>query len=50
MPRTPKTTAPTVKVGGAVSDGLGGWLPKGAKLEGADKDTLASLRAKGLVD
>lgn len=50
MPRTPKSDAPTVKVGGAVSDGAGGWLPKGAMIEGASKDTLASLRAKGLID
>lgn len=53
MTRTPKTAAPkapTVKVGGVISDGCGGYLPKGATIEGASKETLASLRAKGLID
>ena len=51
MPRTPKTpVGPTVKVGGVISDGCGGYLAKGAKIEGASKETLTSLRAKGLID
>ena len=50
MPRKAKDkpAGPKVKVEGTISDGEGGFLPKGAELpEGCDVD---SLKAKGLVD
>lgn len=43
-----KADQPKVLVDGAVSDGKGGYLPKGHVLD-VPADTLASLRAKGLA-
>lgn len=40
---------PTVLVAGVISDGKGGYLPKGAKLDEASAETIASLRAKGFA-
>ena len=44
---TKKTVAVTVKVESAVSDGKGGFLAKGAKVEAAED--MKSLKDKGLV-
>lgn len=48
--KKPDPKRATVKVAGAISDGKGGYLPKGAALEGVSDATLASLKAKGLAE
>ena len=42
--------AATVKAADAVHDGKGGFYPVGAVIDCADDESLASLKAKGLVD
>lgn len=46
--RPAKAKGPVVKVGGAISDGKGGFFAKGATLP-EDCD-VKSLKAKGLID
>lgn len=45
-----KIDAATVKVGGVISDGNGGFFTKGEKIEGLAEATRADLKAKGLID
>ena len=40
----------TVKVGGALSDGEGGFYAKGHKFEAVDAEAAKSLKAKGLAE
>ena len=44
-----KAPAAKVLVDDAVSDGKGGYFPKGHALDNIAADTLASLKAKGLA-
>lgn len=48
-PRAPRDAGLVVQVDGAVSDGKGGYLPKGHRIEDVGKETRASLIAKKLA-
>lgn len=46
---TSKAKEVTVKVGGRIGDGKGGYFEKGDKFTPVDDDAAESLKAKGLI-